>query len=165
MRKRVWRLASAGPIFLVAIFLGGGAWAQGGSIGGSIPGGDKTVSGGESKKPETHMRRRAKPHAHAARRSLSGRWVVKQKCNTGEFEIELTIKQSSPTSFTGSTIGITTGKHAKIADGRIDRNTVTFTRKLGVLSDRWTAHLKGTGRFTGTSVGVAWRCSYTAKKS
>jgi hypothetical protein len=104
--------------------------------------------------------RRAQPAASP----LEGSWLVKQDCTQGKFEIEIKFSHTSPTEFTGDSIGITTGARSRIVDGRINGNRVTFTRQAGPLADRWTAQLKGPTRFSGTSAGPAWRCSYTAAR-
>ncbi len=146
--------------FLIAYDGSGEALAQGGSTGGTIGKRDKAISGGEVEVRKT-VKREREPLRSAAR-SLNGRWTVSQDCTQGRFEVELTIKHTSPTEFTGTSVGITTGAHSQITDGRLQGNRLTFSRALGSFSDRWTAQLTGPGRFSGSSAGRAWRCSYTA---
>jgi hypothetical protein len=100
-----------------------------------------------------------------ARATLDGRWRVSQKCNQGQFEVELNITHSSPTEFSGTSKGITTGQSSTIVDGHLKDGNVKFTRVAGPLSDRWTAKMSGSGRFSGTSVGPGYNCSYTAVRA
>jgi hypothetical protein len=94
--------------------------------------------------------------------TLNGHWLVRQKCNQGQFEVELNITHSSPTEFSGTSKGITTGHASTIVNGQLKDGNVTFTRMVGPLSDRWTAKMSGPGRFNGTSAGPGYTCSYTA---
>lgn len=96
------------------------------------------------------------------RATLNGHWRVSQKCNHGRFEVELDITHSSPTEFSGTSKGITTGLSSTIVDGHLKDGNVKFTRVAGPLSDRWTAKMSGSGRFSGTSAGPGYSCSYTA---
>jgi hypothetical protein len=100
-----------------------------------------------------------------ARATLDGRWRVSQKCDRGQFEVELNITHSSPTEFSGTSKGISTGQSSTIVDGHLNDGNVKFTRVAGPLSDRWTAKMRGSGRFSGTSVGPGYNCSYTAVRA
>ena len=142
--------------------------AQSGSAGGAIPKEGKTVSGGESQRPDNVARERAAPartkpaRATTARATLNGLWRVNQKCNQGQFEVELDITHSTLTEFTGRSKGLTTGQSASIVDGHLEDGNIEFRRIAGMLSDRWVAKMNGTGRFSGTSAGPGYTCSYTA---
>ena len=93
---------------------------------------------------------------------MNGMWLVRQNCDRGKFEIELNLKHSSASEFSGSSVGITTGQRSQITNGRIEGDKVTFTRASGAFSDQWTARLKGPGRLSGASSGPAWNCTYAA---
>ena len=135
------------------------ASAQAGSIGGTIGKQGKSASGSEEvQKPPKGVRSRAQSAAPL----MGGSWLVKQDCNHGKYQVELNLTHTSPSEFTGTSLGITTGLQSQVVDGRINGNSVTFTRQAGGLKDLWTAQLKGPGRFAGTSKSSAWRCTYTA---
>jgi hypothetical protein len=143
--------------------------AQAGSTGGSIGKQGKSASGSDDAKPAARPAEKRKPSAARAAEtsrpagaSVNGRWRVSQTCNHGKFEIELQIKQTSETEFSGTSRGLTTGAVSQIVGGRIDGNSVTFSRRATGLSDHWTAQIIAPGRFRGTSSGPAWRCTYTA---
>lgn len=93
---------------------------------------------------------------------MNGTWFVKQDCDRGKFEIELSLKHTSASEFSGSSVGRTTGQKSQITGGRVRGSSVTFTRQAGGLTDQWGARLSGPGRFSGTSTGPAWQCRYTA---
>mgnify|MGYP003352361443 FL=1 len=95
---------------------------------------------------------------------MNGVWRVRQDCNRGKFEVELTLKHTSATEFSGTSFGVTTGQSAQVTGGRIDGKTITFMRQAGPVSDRWTVQLLSAGRFSGTSSGPAWQCTYTATR-
>jgi hypothetical protein len=141
--------------------------AQAGSTGGSIGKQGKSVSGDDVQTQQKPAAARTEPAAPARSvAAITGRWRVNQDCNTGKFEIELDLKQSSGTRFSGSGRGITSGTTFNIVDGVVSGNQISFRRrgtKIG-LSDSWSATLTAPGAFTGTSRGPLWRCTYTAKK-
>ena len=114
---------------------------------------EKAASLSESPRSQNEVRKPA---------SLNGQWRVNQNCDRGKFEIELSITHTSPTEFKGSSLGITTGQRSQIVNGRLLGDDLRFTRQSNLLSDQWSAKLSGPGRFSGTSIGPGWRCSYTA---
>ncbi|MBI4275519.1 MAG: hypothetical protein HY659_12560 [Rhizobiales bacterium] len=144
--------------------------AQAGSTGGSIGKQNKSVSGDEDRPATQPQRKEPSPtqSRETAKRStaaaLSGTWRVSQICNHGKFEIELDIKQTSATEFSGSSRGLTTGANSQIVGGKIDGNRVSFQRRAAGLSDRWSAQIERPGHMVGTSAGPVWRCSYTATR-
>ena len=145
-----------------AILAGQPALAQSGSTGGSIGKSEKSISGDqESNAPDARPQRRMERGAGSGSPSINGRWLVSQTCDTGKYKIELTFQQTSPTGFTGTSVGLSTGAHSQISNGRLAGNTLTFSRD-GISSDRWVAHLNGPRQLSGTSSGSLWHCSYTA---
>ena len=143
-----------------AILAGQPAFAQSGSTGGSIGKTEKSISGDqESNAPDARPQRQKERGAVSGPASINGRWLVSQNCDTGKFKIELTFQQTSPTGFTGTSVGLTTGAQSQISNGRLAGNTLTFSRD-GL--DRWVAHLNGPRQFSGTSSSSLWHCSYTA---
>ena len=139
-------LAIAGVVFVTPA-----AFAQSGSTGGSIGKAEKSISGDqESGAPNASPQRRQERSTVSGPPSINGRWLVSQNCNTGQYKIVLTFQQTSPTEFTGTSAGLTTGAQSQISNGRLSGNTLTFSRD-GISSDRWVAHLNGPRQFSGTS--------------
>lgn len=144
------------------VFIAPAAFAQSGSTGGSIGKTEKSISGDqESGAPDARPQRRMERGTGSGSPSINGRWLVSQICDTGKYKIELTFQQTSPTGFTGTSVGLTTGAQSQISNGRLAGNTLTFSRD-GISSDRWVAHFNGPRQFSGTSSGSLWHCSYTA---
>lgn len=156
------------PIVLTiagVVFVTPAAFAQSGSTGGSIGKAEKSISGDqESGTPDARPQKQKERSTVSGPASINGRWLVSQNCDTGKYKIELTFQQTSPTGFTGTSVGLTTGAHSQISDGRLSGNTLTFSRD-GISSDRWVAHLNGPRQFSGTSSGSLWHCTYTAHKA
>ncbi len=140
---------------------------SGGSVGGRAGRGRKDLSGGN--KATTGKPKGSAAPIRKIRRgfSLTGRWLMRLKCTTGNFQVRATFKQTSATSFTGTTLGLTTGYKSVISNGRIAGNRITFTRRsvnsvipAGV---RMAARVTGR-RMTGTEQGPLWSCTFTARK-
>lgn len=136
--------------------------AQAGSTGGSLGKSGKSVSGAapdaaQSAKPAT----RSAPATTGA--VMNGSWHVRQKCDTGEFEILMVLKHSSPTTFSGSAKGLTTGA-ATTVNGSISGSSITITRGVTLGTDHWTGRLNGSRSFSGSTQAPLWKCTYTARK-
>lgn len=160
------RLAGSGLCVLAAVLVclaaGGTACAQAGSTGGSLGKSGKSVTGGGGAPAEKPAVRSA---PSTGGYSLNGTWHVRQKCNTGDFEILLSLKHSSPTSFSGSGQGLTTGSVSTVVDGQLSGRSVSFRRPGGLTGDSWTGTLSGNGRsFSGSTKGALWQCTYSASK-
>ena len=146
--------------------------AQAGSTGGTIGKRSKSVSGGARKEkpaaaPATRPRKthRKPSHAHPARparASISGRWRIKMKCNTGLFDITATLRQDSATDFSGSSIGHNTHVRSTVTGSIRRGDNFTWVRK-GLVSLRGHGHFSG-NHMSGTENGPVWSCTFTGRR-
>lgn len=149
---------------MIVLFLSQGSSASGqsGSTGGTLGKTSKSVSGSGSapiKKPSVRNEQTRKGY------SMNGTWHVRQKCNTGQFEIILTLRHSSTTSFSGSGKGLTTGASTQVIAGHLAGRRFTFRRPGGLSGDSWAGTLSSSGAsLSGSTQGALWQCTFAATR-
>jgi hypothetical protein len=164
------RRASIGIAFLALSHLAfanvSSALAQAGSTGGTIGKQDKSISGGESAvEPHTPMKSRPKGQRPIGRGtsdqssevSVAGSWRWIADCNSGHWEGQFNLVETSRGQFNGNL-----GADGTISDGHINGTRVSFTRTWPFHTQYWKGQLTA-GRIKGTLSGNE-NCSWEASR-
>jgi len=172
MSKRCKSLGIAMLGTLLAAFAGySSTLAQSGSTGGTIGDTNKTLSGERTTEPRTPARPRSKSDRPAEsggrvavqppKVSLTGRWSWSGDCNSGHFDGEFDLTETSPGHFSGSFAGTALHDIGNIVDGVVDGTSISFTRTT-LASQHWSGQIRA-GRIEGSISGSA-TCRWSAHK-
>jgi hypothetical protein len=161
------RGAAAKSVLAVFIFFAGSslAFAQAGSIGGTIGKTDKSVSGEESAaEPRTPAKSRSRGASDKSSEvSVVGRWRWIAECSNGHWLGEFDLAETSRGEISGSFAGTSWYDIGTITDGHVSGSGVSFTRKSAVFTQYWKGRIAA-GRIKGTLSQGNDNCSWEATK-
>jgi hypothetical protein len=156
-------------ILAAAIGAAGAAFAQSGSIGGTVGKQGKSVSGGDDTaekgtRPQLEMQRApheaAMPHV-----SINGRWHWDIKCPTANFTGLLDIVQTGNT-FTGEFGHTNFWDNGTVSNGQVQGNLITFDREYFGMDHVRLSLTNGGSVMQGPHDNAAWgHCLIFARKN